>query len=250
MQRYKDLIVAALADHCRSVPAPLGDAMRHILLGDGHHIRPMLVLAWCDACGGRVEDALPVAVAVELVHTMSLIHDDLPCMDNADTRRGQPACHRVYGEATALLTGDALLADSFGVVARSGLPDGQALRGISVLSAAASRMADGQAAELRGGDWVRVYTGKTAALLEAACVLGVIAAGGSSGAETAAAAYGHNLGMAYQFLDDIRDGDGVINTMGRDRALELARGYLDGCKVEGDTPAHRALRALVREVVA
>lgn len=254
MDRYKIMIEVALEAYCGTAPAHLKAACRHALLGGGHRIRPVLTLAWCEACGGRAENALPLAVAVELVHTMSLIHDDLPCMDDAETRRGRPCLHKVYGEAAAVLAGDALLAEAFGMIARSRLTDKQIARAVRTLSGAAARMASGQAEEAAGtpqsiAAWRRIHAGKTAALLEAACRLGVIAANSGTVRECQAADYGRALGMAYQLLDDLRDGDGAYTLMGGDMVLQCARCYLEHCTVEGDTPAHRVLREIVKAVM-
>lgn len=254
MERYKIMIETVLEDYCKRALPYLQEPIRHALLDGGHRIRPMLTLAWCEACGGKVEDALPLAVAVELVHTMSLIHDDLPCMDDAETRRGRPCLHKVYGEATAALAGDALLAEAFGTIAQSRLTDKQIARAVRTLAGAAVCMASGQAEETAWAPqsvdaWRRIHAGKTAALLEAACRIGVIAANGGAIRECQAMDYGRSLGMAYQLLDDVRDGDGVCALMCKDDVIQHAQRYLEDCNVEGDTPAHQVLRDIVKAVM-
>lgn len=139
----------------------------YALFGDGHRIRPKLCLAWCEHTGGDIERAVNCGAAVELVHTMSLIQDDLPCMDNALLRRGKPSVWNKYGERTAILVSDALLCGAFSFV--SDIP-----KAVSVLSRAAQRMAEGQESEAHGGNWRSVNEGKTGALFEASCELGVL----------------------------------------------------------------------------
>ena len=130
-KEYKDRIDAALETYFASAPAPLNglaEAMRYSLLAGGKRIRPMLVLEFCRICGGDIDAAMPVACAIEMLHTYSLIHDDLPCMDDDALRRGRPTNHVVYGECTATLAGDALQAEAFGTILRSGLPAGRKAR--------------------------------------------------------------------------------------------------------------------------
>lgn len=222
----------------------LAPAIRAALEG-GNRVRPALALAWCEACGGTAGKAAPLALAAELIHTMSLVHDDLPCMDNAKTRRGRAACHVQFGEGSAVLAGDRLLAAAFGVIAGSGLPAGQVREAVAVLSRAAERMADGQAEELAGSnDWEHICLGKTAALLECACELGVIAAGGTAEQRAQAVDYGRSLGLGYQLLDDAQDGDGAALTLGAAGCLGAARSCLARCTVPGNGPAAEALRRL------
>lgn len=255
MERYRRMIEDALTVWCEEAPEHLREPLRLTLLGGGHRIRPILALAWCEASGGRAEGALPLASAVELVHTMSLIHDDLPCMDGASERRGRPALHAACGEAVAVLTGDALLAAAFGLIAGSGLSADLASRAVAQLSGAAAAMAEAQAWEAAGYPadldvLLRIHAGKAGALMEAACVLGVLAAGGSGIQEDMAARYGMGLGVAYQIMDDLQDGDGVCALLDPSAARALARTYLADCAVSGDGHPRLVLRGIAEEVAA
>ncbi len=190
------------------------EAMRYSLLAGGKRLRPVLVLEFCRCCCGDVEAALPVACAVEMLHTYSLIHDDLPCMDNDDLRRGKPTNHKVYGECTAVLAGDALQAEAFRTILTSSLPPDRRAACAAALAEAAGTdgicggqfldMAEEEKnstdAELRD-----LQARKTGSLLMAACRMGVLAAGGTPEQEKAAADYGAALGAAFQIRDDMLD---------------------------------------------
>ena len=163
----------------------LFDAMRYSLLAGGKRLRPVLAQAFCELCGGSAMDALPFAAAVEMVHTYSLIHDDLPCMDNDDYRRGRLTNHKVYGEATAVLAGDALLTAAFGHLAAAPLPASRVVKATRVLSLCAGElgMVGGQVLDMEAEHRVcteeevlAIQSRKTGALISAACQLGVIAA--------------------------------------------------------------------------
>lgn len=255
MERYRDMIEVALKKWCENAPEHLRKPLELALLSGGHRIRPILTLAWCEASGGRAEDALPMAVAVELVHTMSLIHDDLPCMDGAVERRGLPALHTAHGEAVAVLTGDILLSAAFGVIAGSNLPAEQKSRAVTSLSNAAAAMAEAQVWEAIGypaelDALLHIHAGKAGALMEAACALGAMVADASGSQENAATRYGMGLGVAYQIMDDLRDGDGVCTLLEACAARDLARAYLADCTVSGDGHAQRMLRSITEEVAA
>lgn len=192
----------------------LADAMRYSLLAGGKRIRPMLVLEFCRISGGSVNDALPVACAVEMLHTYSLIHDDLPCMDNDELRRGKPTNHMVYGECTATLAGDALQAEAFGTILRSGLPAERRAACAEILANAVGLdgMCGGQyldmlgeGRELTAGELDQINSRKTGALLIAASQMGVAAAGGNEEMRDAAAQFGASVGMAFQIRDDMLD---------------------------------------------
>lgn len=253
MERYRNMIEAALKKWCENAPKHLRKPLELALLSGGHRIRPILTLAWCEASGGRAEDALPMAVAIELVHTMSLIHDDLPCMDGAVERRGLPALHTAHGEAVAVLTGDILLSAAFGVIADSNLSVEQKSHAVTYLSHAATAMAEAQAWEAIGCSadldaLLHIHAGKAGALMEAACVLGAMAADASGSQEDAAARYGMGLGVAYQIMDDLRDGDGVCTLLEAFAARDLAQAYLADCTVSGDGYAQNILRSIVEKV--
>lgn len=194
------------------------ESMHYSLTAGGKRIRPTLVLEFCRISGGDVEKALPVACAIEMLHTYSLIHDDLPCMDNDDLRRGKPTNHVVYGECTATLAGDALQAEAFGTIARSELPAENKIACVEILADAvgsdgmcAGQYLDmvGESKRLTEEELDDINSRKTGALLIAACRMGVAAAGGSGKMLEAAEHYGACVGAAFQIRDDILD---VIST--------------------------------------
>ncbi|MBQ3355774.1 MAG: polyprenyl synthetase family protein [Oscillospiraceae bacterium] len=226
MQKYLDRIEAYLQG-CFTEEQPqkiLFESMRYSLLAGGKRLRPVFVLAFCDLCGGDSEKALPFAAAMEMVHTYSLIHDDLPCMDNDDYRRGKLTNHKVYGEATACLAGDALLTAAFGQIAAAQLPQERIVEAVRVLSNCAGPlgMVGGQIldmdAEHRLCTAQEVYdiqSRKTGALISAACQLGVIAAGGTKEQQQAAEQYAEHLGLAFQIRDDLLDVIGDADKLGK-----------------------------------
>ncbi len=202
----------------------LFEAMRYSLLAGGKRLRPVLTQAFCELCGGKAEQALPFAGAVEMVHTYSLIHDDLPCMDNDDFRRGKPTNHRVYGEAKAVLAGDALLTAAFSHLASAPLPAQQIVQAVSVLSQCAGELGmvggqvldmDSETRECTEQEVYEIQSRKTGALISAACRLGVIAAGGSQAQQDAAGAYADAVGLAFQIEDDILDVVGDAQKLGK-----------------------------------
>ncbi len=193
-------------------------AARHSLTAGGKRIRPALVMEFCRVCGGEPESALPVACAIEMMHTFSLIHDDLPCMDNDDMRRGKPSCHKAFGEANALLAGDALAILPAEIIAKAGIKgtisQNAALKIISLLGEQAGifGMIGGQVIDtenegkrLPQNILLEMYRMKTGALLEFCCRAGVIAAGGGADLQLAAGTYARKLGLAFQIIDDILD---------------------------------------------
>lgn len=217
-EEYRELIERSLREQF-TVPenypqSGLAEAMRYSLLAGGKRIRPMLVLEFCRISGGDVQSALPVACAIEMLHTYSLIHDDLPCMDNDELRRGRPTNHVVYGECTATLAGDTLQAEAFGTILRSPLPAERRADCAELLAGAAGLdgMCGGQyldmlweGRELSEQELTEINSRKTGALLVAACQMGVAAAGGSERMLEAAGHYGAALGMAFQIRDDMLD---------------------------------------------
>ena len=221
MTEYKALIDAELADYFTPAGLPydgLLESMRYSLTAGGKRIRPILVLEFCRISGGDVQKALPVACAIEMLHTYSLIHDDLPCMDNDDLRRGKPTNHVVYGECTAVLAGDALQAEAFGTILRSELSADARANCAEILADAVGSdgMCAGQFLDMAGENKVlseedlnEINSRKTGALLIAACKMGVAAAGGSDEQLEAAALFGAAIGAAFQIRDDILD---VIST--------------------------------------
>lgn len=195
--------------------AVLLDSMRYSALGGGKRIRPTLTLEFSRLHGGSERAALTLAAAVEMVHTYSLIHDDLPCMDNDDVRRGKPTNHKVYGEATALLAGDALLTMAFSVICQSeALSDTQKVKAVRLLSeyAGANGMIGGQQIDLIGEkkrltekEHKKMNTLKTGALIRCAALFGCIAAEADEAAFSAAERYAENIGLAFQVTDDLLD---------------------------------------------
>lgn len=189
------------------------EAMKYSLESGGKRVRPVLALEFCRVLGGDVEKALPLAVAVEFIHTYSLIHDDLPCMDNDDFRRGKPASHKKYGEANALLAGDALLTHAFSSIASSELSPKQMIDAVRELSAYAGSngMIGGQIIDLEGENKSLDIDSlflmdklKTSALITSACVLGCISADKYEYIPSAVK-FAENLGIAFQIIDDILD---------------------------------------------
>lgn len=218
VNEYREKIDAALAEYfspAKDYPqARLAEAMRYSLLAGGKRIRPMLVLEFCRIAGGNVEEALPVACAIEMLHTYSLIHDDLPCMDNDDLRRGRPTNHVVYGECTAVLAGDTLQAEAFGTILRSSLPADRKAACAEILAGAVGLdgMCGGQyldmaweGRQLTEQELTEINSRKTGALLVAACQMGVAAGGGSRLMLDTAGHFGAALGMAFQIRDDMLD---------------------------------------------
>lgn len=193
------------------------DAMKYSVENGGKRIRPVLTLEFCRLCGGDIQDALPFAAAIEMIHTYSLIHDDLPCMDNDDFRRGKPSCHIQFGESYALLAGDGLLTQAFSVITESDFAKNNpaaAVKAISVLASCSGAlgMIGGQVIDLKsegknvGLDILQKMDElKTGALIKAAAGMGVIAANGSEEKLRAAYDYAEKLGQAFQIVDDILD---------------------------------------------
>lgn len=217
-KQYKAKIDAALDKYFKtSEDYPikgLADSMRYSLLAGGKRIRPMLVLEFCRISGGDVDAALPVACAIEMLHTYSLIHDDLPCMDNDELRRGRPTNHVVYGECTATLAGDALQAEAFGTILRSKLPaERRALcaeclaDGVGLDGMCGGQYLDmlGEGKKLTEDELNEINSRKTGALLTAACRMGVAAGGGNEKMMEAAIQYGAAIGAAFQIRDDMLD---------------------------------------------
>ena len=210
----------------------LFSAMRYSLLAGGKRLRPLLTLDFCKMCGGNPEKAMPLAAAVEMVHTYSLIHDDLPCMDNDDFRRGNPTNHKVYGEAVAVLAGDALLTAAFSYIAKAGLSAQCRIKSVEVLAECAGElgMVGGQILDIESEtrqctveDVLDIQSRKTGALIRSACLLGVIAADGSKEQLHAAATFADNLGLAFQIRDDMLDVIGNAQELGKAVGTDSAK---------------------------
>jgi geranylgeranyl diphosphate synthase type II len=235
--RVEALLASRMDLLARRAPPRLAEAMRYSLLDGGKRLRPVLCLAFADqvslASGGGGTPADDAAVALECIHTYSLIHDDLPAMDDDDLRRGRPTSHKVFGEAMAILAGDALLTDAFTLLA-SGAPREDALRGrlASELARAAGGggMVGGQVldiAEDRPADLeylMRLHRMKTGALIKAACRLGTLAGGGPEVLVEAADVYGDAVGLAFQIADDVLDVTQSAEVMGKPTGADAAAG--------------------------
>jgi geranylgeranyl diphosphate synthase type II len=199
-------------------------------MGSGKRIRPILAIESCRACGGRIKDVIAIACAIEAVHSYSLAHDDLPAMDNADYRRGKPSCHKVFGEANAILAGDALLTLAFNIIAQN-VAEKTAAAACRELSAAigSQGMVGGQVMDLEFGRKRKTITIlkninglKTSRLFEISAKLGAIAAGAGKRETAALARYGLSFGDLFQIADDVIDGDGFRLLMKRDEAIKEA----------------------------
>ncbi len=250
-------------EHCRY--ERLIEAMRYSLLDGGKRVRPVLVLEFCRLCGGDVQAALPFACAIEMIHTYSLIHDDLPCMDNDDMRRGKPSNHKTFGEDTALLAGDGLLTLAFAVMLS---PESIAAVGTERATEAAFQLASaagihgmvgGQEIDLRSeGTAVSLETlqemdeKKTGALILAATRMGCALAGADERQRRAAEHYARAIGLAFQIVDDILDVEGDAETLGKatgsdaenQKATYVSLLGLEPAKERVEELTHAAVRAL------
>ncbi|MGI6265236.1 MAG: polyprenyl synthetase family protein [Acutalibacteraceae bacterium] len=208
------------------------EAMAYACAAGGKRIRPVLTLEWCRLCGGDPAAALPFAAAVELIHSYSLIHDDLPCMDDSPIRRGKPSVHAAFGEDMALLAGDALLNRAFEVMLTSPGDPARTLAAARVLAdrAGIAGMVGGQVIDLQSEDKTidlptlqALQEGKTAALIRAACQMGAILGGGSVRQIAAADAFGLKLGLGFQIVDDILDVTVTQSELGKPVGADAAR---------------------------
>ena len=233
--------------------------MSYSLLSGGKRIRPVLVLEICKLFGGTAEDALPFACGLEMVHTYSLIHDDLPCMNDDDFRRGKPTNHKVFGQANAVLAGDALLTTAFAVLAEASLPAERVQRGIAALANAAgpNGMVGGQVLDLLGEgnslqeeEILAIESLKTGCMIEAAARLGAIAAGSTPEEEEAAAAYARKLGLAFQVRDDILDVMGDEGEFGKPIGSDQANQKSTFVALKGIAACEAWVQELTQEAVA
>lgn len=217
-----------LANQCLNYPKvpqqTIIESMKYSLLAGGKRLRPIFVLDFCRMCGGDWKAAAPFAAALEMIHTYSLIHDDLPCMDNDDLRRGKPTNHKVYGEAVAVLSGDGLLTEAFTMLACAPFSAEVRIRAVQVLAqyAGALGMVGGQVLDIQSEsrecteqEVLNIQERKTGALIKAACVLGVLAGGGSEEQITWAEKFARHIGLAFQIRDDILDVIGTKEEMGK-----------------------------------
>ena len=253
LEQYRQRVergLAALVPAGTTRPARLHEAMRYSLLGGGKRLRPVLTLATAELFGHDSFDPLPAAVAIECVHTYSLIHDDLPCMDDDDLRRGRPTCHKQFDEATALLAGDALLTEAFVLLATSyaahpvlahalvrELADAAGSRrliGGQMEDLLAEKKADATASELEF-----IHLNKTAAMIEAALVLGGLAGQAPDDALATLRLAGRHLGLAFQIIDDILDATADTATLGKTAGKDAKAGKTTYVKFHGLDAARR-----------
>lgn len=221
---------AALADCVagwEDIPAPLLEAIRYSLFAGGKRLRPALALGAAEVVSGSDGKALPVACALEMIHTYSLIHDDLPAMDDDDLRRGRPTCHKAFGEATAILAGDGLLTMAFAAAAETG---SVAIVQALALAAGVGGMVGGQQLDLAGeGQQLdlealqAIHRAKTGALIRVSTRCGAMAAGGSREHVEALTAYGEHLGLAFQITDDMLDVTGTEAAIGKRVGSDASR---------------------------
>lgn len=240
-------------DQC---PARLRDAIRHSLLAPGKRLRPLLVLMAAEACGYDRRQAMPAACAVEMIHTYSLIHDDLPAMDDDDLRRGLPTCHAAFDEATAILAGDALLAQAFEVLASGGYDATVTARCVLELAQAAGAralvggQADDLAAEFKGGDVAfleHIHRRKTGALFLVSLRLGGLVAAASPEQMQALDRYAKALGLAFQIVDDLLDLEGDATEMGKRTNKDSDAGKLTFPALLGVEESQRRAQHLVTQ---
>lgn len=237
-----------------AAPQTLHRAMRYSVFAGGKRLRPLLCRAAARAVAGRdCDEVLPVACALEMIHTYSLIHDDLPALDNDDLRRGRPTCHKVFGEAMAILAGDALLTRAFGQLAQVRPPDRVAAL-VEELSAAAGSprgMVGGQVADIEGeratatAESVQfIHQAKTAALIRASVVLGAIVAGATESQRQQMVRFGEAVGLAFQIVDDILDVTGDAATLGKSVGKDEAQKKATWPAVFGLASAQQEARTL------
>ncbi len=261
---YLQLVEGELSKQLASlgdIPARLFEAMNYSLTAGGKRLRPVLLLAACDTLGGDVEEALPFACALEMIHTYSLIHDDLPAMDNDDLRRGRPTNHKVFGEGMAILAGDGLLSAAMELMLRSAVRMGD-LRGIRAAEAIARRagvtgMVAGQVMDVTGEgstptlekvDYIHRH--KTADLLTAPIEAGLLLAGADEATVAAGCEYGVYLGLAFQMVDDLLDVEGDAATLGKTPGKDAAEGKLTWVAVKGAEQTRQDARDAVEKAVS
>lgn len=262
-KHYRDHIESYFQQKCYIYPAEpqqtLFDSMRYSLLAGGKRLRPIFVFDFCRMCGGNWQDAVTFAAAVEMIHTYSLIHDDLPCMDDDDFRRGNPTNHKVYGEAVAVLAGDALLTSAFNYLTKAPYSAETRIRAVEVLSECAGElgMVGGQVLDMQSEqrhctvqEVLDIQSRKTGALIRAACILGTLAGNGNEDQIRAASEFADHLGLAFQIRDDMLDVIGDAKKLGKavgvdgDKNTFVQLYGLDKCDTLVRTHTQQAIEAL------
>ena len=261
-QKEVDAALGRLLPRENTRPATIHKGMRYSVFAGGKRLRPILCLAAAEACGGKIENALAPACATEVMHTYSLVHDDLPCMDDDDLRRGRPTSHMVFGEGMAVLTGDALLTEVFTMIAQTPPTKRFSVRDYVeeiAITGGSKKLIGGQVLDLEGEgkkltkkDLVRIHEAKTAALLTAAVRLGAMTANATPRKLEALTSFGYNLGLAFQVIDDILDvtqtTEMLGKTAGKDEAVDKST-YpailgLDASRKEAARLTRKALKSL------
>ena len=268
IEAHRKLIDDALQRYCEfdsgdslesNCPEHLAEAIRYCLLAPGKRIRPLLTLAAAEVCGGDVSTAIPAACAVEMIHNYSLIHDDLPAMDDDELRRGRPTCHIQFGEATAILAGDALIPMAFETIARDVKPAEVALECSRLLAIASgpSKLVGGQADDLRCEFGTRdrvmlekIHSRKTGALLTVSLEMGAVTARTSDDRRRSLVEYGKHLGLAFQIVDDLLDFRGSQTKMGKRTGKDADRGRLTYPSVLGEAESESFLHEITEKAIA
>ena len=264
MRQYRLFVECYMDANCFNYPAEpqtvLFDAMRYSLLAGGKRLRPIFVFDFCRMCGGDWKQAVPFAAAIEMIHTYSLIHDDLPCMDNDDYRRGRLTNHKVYGEANAVLAGDALLTAAFSYLAKAPFDASTRIRAVEILANCAGElgMVGGQVLDMMSEsrqcteqEVLDIQSRKTGALIKAACQLGVLAGQGSDSQMEAAVQFAEHLGLAFQIRDDMLDVIGDAKELGKAVGVDAVKNTfvqlygLEKCDILVRTHTLKATQALL-----
>ncbi len=241
-------------------PEVIHEAMRHSVFAGGKRLRPVLCIAAAEACGGDTKSAMVAACAVELMHTYSLVHDDLPCMDDDDLRRGRPTCHKVYGEGMAVLCGDALLTEAFALLVKANPTERYSVGDMvaELASAGGSRKLiggqvldlDGEGKQLDKSQLIAIHEAKTAALLVASLRLGGMTANASPDQIKALGSYGYSLGLAFQVIDDILDVTQTSKKLGKTAGKDEASNKSTYPSVWGLEPSRKEAERLTQEALA
>ena len=260
-EAYKEAIERELPTLLpEAIVEPLGSAMRYSLLGAGKRMRGVLCLAAAEMAGGSHKNAMPFACALEMIHAYSLIHDDLPCMDNDELRRGKPSNHIVFGEAMALLAGDGLLSMAFEVMLSSkvSVPDAAKLLAIQAVAkgAGVSGMVGGQCLDMTLGDIIdpqtlrSMHAGKTGALITASLLCGIVLFDPKVDAIAAIKTYGENIGLAFQIVDDLLDLTGDEKVLGKKTDKDIQKGKTTFPSVYGLKKSREIARECTENAVA
>lgn len=256
-----DRVLSANLPPADTAPSVIHEAMRYAVLGGGKRIRPILAIASAEACGANVDDLLVPIAALELIHTYSLVHDDLPALDNDDLRRGRKTTHVVFGEAMGILTGDALLTEAFAWLARpvAGVDASRQLSAVGEVTVAVDSkgMIGGQVADIiaTGTDESTaelldfIHRNKTGKLLTASVVLGGLLANASDETIDALRCYGNAVGLAFQIVDDLLDQEEDAATLGKTAGKDLAQGKLTYPSLFGTDAARARVEALLVEAL-